>query len=298
MVKVNVLLSTYNGEKYLRTLIDSILNQKGVIVDLLVRDDGSSDKTQEILDYYQRKGKLKWHKGENLKPARSFMQLLKESNDADYYAFADQDDFWLPNKLIAGIKSLLQKDNKPALYFCKTKIVDESLNEIKTKEIKPYLTFGEALVYRFVSGCTMIFNRELRKIINSYKPNFLSMHDIWIYCIAQSIGAKVVYDSHPYILYRQHANNTIGENNNFFQDWKRRLQRVINNKQIRYKVAEELRNGYYPLMKEDNKKIINDFILSKISLRKRIQLLGDKRFLCGDKRTYNFFRFALLINTY
>ena len=78
MYTFSVLMSTYNGERYLRQQIDSILQQEGVKVQLLVRDDGSTDNTLDILNGYAQKGLLKWYQGENLKSARSFLTLLKE----------------------------------------------------------------------------------------------------------------------------------------------------------------------------------------------------------------------------
>ena len=77
MKKVLVLLSTYNGEKYLKEQIDSVLAQKNTDVSILVRDDGSTDKTLEILEKYKKDGKLEWYTGKNLKPAKSFLNLVR-----------------------------------------------------------------------------------------------------------------------------------------------------------------------------------------------------------------------------
>ena len=94
-MKVAVLMSSYNGEKYIRPQIDSILAQEGNFeLSLFVRDDGSTDKTQAILQEYAQKRKLTWYTGNNLGPARSFMDLLKKCKGFNYYAFADQDDYW------------------------------------------------------------------------------------------------------------------------------------------------------------------------------------------------------------
>ena len=120
MKNVTVLMSTYNGETYLKEQIDSILAQEGIRVKLLVRDDGSKDSTQQILDDYSKRGLLEWYKGENLKSARSFMNLVDTvSLDADYYAFSDQDDFWEKDKLSRAIDMLNQFDDvhcKQLLY--------------------------------------------------------------------------------------------------------------------------------------------------------------------------------------
>ena len=106
MQHVNVLLSTYNGKRYMRELIDSIIAQEGVSTDILARDDGSTDgDTQRILDDYQQRGLLTWYQGENLRPAHSFMQLLADAHEAPFYAFADEDDYWQPDKLATAVKA-------------------------------------------------------------------------------------------------------------------------------------------------------------------------------------------------
>ena len=109
MKKVCVLMSTYNGEKYLKEQIDSILKQKGVKVNLLVRDDGSTDNTLSLLEEYKKKGLLDYCCGSNMKPARSFMELLSIAPDSDYYAFSDQDDYWEHDKLFNAVKNTEKK---------------------------------------------------------------------------------------------------------------------------------------------------------------------------------------------
>lgn len=91
---VQVVMSTYNGEKYLKEQIDSILSQEGVDVRLYIRDDGSSDRTTDILASYQEHKNVKIEKGNNLGFAKSFLTALDECDEADYYAFSDQDDVW------------------------------------------------------------------------------------------------------------------------------------------------------------------------------------------------------------
>ena len=95
MKKVTILLSSYNGETYLDEQLESIEAQKDVQTRILVRDDGSTDHTCDILDQWQQKTNLKWYCGENIGPARSFMDLLRQAGDSYYYAFSDQDDYWL-----------------------------------------------------------------------------------------------------------------------------------------------------------------------------------------------------------
>ena len=119
MKKIAVLMCTYNGEKYLKEQIDSIQNQKGVSVFIYVRDDGSKDKTIDILEEYQQKGGLKWFRCKNVGPAVGFMELLYQTarNDFDYFAFSDQDDIWLETKLLNATERIeMCADEKFILY--------------------------------------------------------------------------------------------------------------------------------------------------------------------------------------
>ena len=127
---VCVLMSTYNGEKYIKEQLDSILSQVGVELSVLIRDDGSSDSTLSIIkDYAEQNKNIKYYVGENIKPAQSFIDLIFNSPDADYYALSDQDDVWDKDKLKCAI-DLLQATNpdKPAMYHSNLRIVDGDLN--------------------------------------------------------------------------------------------------------------------------------------------------------------------------
>ena len=129
-VNVAVLMSTYNGKKFIREQIESILNQKGdYLIDLWVRDDGSTDGTQEILEEYASQKKLKMYKGYNLGPALSFLDLLKQCWDYDYYAFSDQDDYWNSDKIKIGVNSLKEMSGLQ-LYFANAELVDSNLRPI------------------------------------------------------------------------------------------------------------------------------------------------------------------------
>ena len=127
MRNILVLMSTYNGEKYLKEQIDSILAQKNVEVTIRVRDDGSTDGTIRILEEYQKCGKLNWYSSTNMGPAKSFLDLVYNAPlKYDYYAFCDQDDYWKEDKLYKAIERLEHFDDKPALYHCELEIVDEN----------------------------------------------------------------------------------------------------------------------------------------------------------------------------
>ena len=262
MRTVTVLISTYNGEKYLVEQLISIRNQMGVNTRIIVRDAGSSDNTCRILDEWQGKGYLTWYKGNNLKSARSFLDLLNNSGDSDYYAFCDQDDFWLEDKLISGIQKLEKHLNKkPSLYFSNYQMVDSNLNKIETPlRKKMYSDIYHSIVSNEVTGCTLIINKALRDIVNRYSPQFISMHDDWIYNICISIGGIIIFDAVPHILYRQHSNNVVGGiKDSFMKKNKTRLSKlVIKGEHLRSKLARELICGYANQMSEE---ILNELTL-------------------------------------
>ena len=200
-------MSTYNGKDYLREQIDSILAQNckekmGVDLKLFIRDDGSKDGTQKILDEYAEKypDKISWYQGENIGVIKSFFELIEKSDvKAEYYAFSDQDDYWHKEKLSAGIeqiKSMTNDDVKePLLYCCSQLLVDENLKEIDntmTRKEKR-ASFENAVVENIVTGCTIVMNKTLRDMAKAYPPKFTVMHDWWFYLLASCYG-KIYYD--------------------------------------------------------------------------------------------------------
>mgnify|MGYP003275716470 CR=1 FL=1 len=204
-------MAAYNGEKYIREQIDSILAQQGVQVELVVRDDGSTDSTKSILDEYQAKGQLSWYTGENLRACRSFLHLLFNAPEREFYAFSDQDDYWHADKLITAVKKLEEcGEEKAMLYFSAKNIVDEKLKPMNTADTAVHnVSYNAAVLNCVASGCTMVFNLEAKKLAASFMPEHATMHDAWIYRLVNAFG-KVVYDSVPHIDYRQHGNNVVG----------------------------------------------------------------------------------------
>lgn len=291
-------MSTYNGERYLRQQIESILNQQDISVSLLVRDDGSVDDTLSILEEYKKKGVLEYYQGDNLGPARSFMHLLQNAPTSDYYAFADQDDVWLPEKLSVAVNSLKGHEEEPALYFCQTQLVDQDLNKKESVVINPLLTFGETLIYKYVSGCTMVLNNELKNVIGLKQPSYIHMHDAWIYLISQAVDAYAYFDKAPHILYRQHSNNVLGLDNGFIPKWKLRLHHLLHVKNERYNQALALNQCYYDVIKERNKQTLNLFLQGKRSILKRLRIIFNKNLRCSDTTTQRLFWCNVLLNKY
>ena len=218
---VCILMSTYNGEKYLEEQLESLVRQERVEMRILVRDDGSKDTTCDILNKWQEKGLLTWYTDENKGPAQSFMDLIYKAPEADYYAFCDQDDVWLPDKLkvaIEKLEALPDIATVPAMYFSTQMLVDADLNELGVNQIDYNFTFGESLLRNPAGGCTTVLNRVLREELAAYHPDFVSMHDSWAYRVCLAIGGHAVYDPVPHILYRQHGHNVVGGKKSFWHE--------------------------------------------------------------------------------
>lgn len=209
--KVQILMSTYNGEEYIREQMDSILGQNYPDVDILVRDDGSTDDTFVILkEYEEYHQNVRAYKGDNIGVNRSFFDLLKNCGDgADYIGFCDQDDYWLPEKIERAVEKLEQM-NGPALYCGAKTLVDASLSVLDKQPrqlVRP--GFGNAVIESICSGCTLLMTRELTDLIRERLPEDVIHHDWWCYMAATYLG-DMYYDSNSYIYYRQHASNEVG----------------------------------------------------------------------------------------
>lgn len=255
MERVIVLMSTYNGEKFIREQLDSILYQEGVDVRILARDDGSSDRTLEILDEYKQRGKLDYYTGENLGPARSFMDLVYTAPEAGYYAFCDQDDVWVQGKLKNAI-GLLREIKDAALYYHAMNIVDESLvkydyyfrKEVYARSLEYSCLFGDE-----IAGCTMVFNRALLEAARKYEPQFITMHDGWLHRVCLSVGGEVTGDDTAYIYYRQHPSNAVGMHKISLSE---RIKNRKKNERKFSRLAGEMLAGYSECMTQSEKEFL------------------------------------------
>ncbi len=271
MEKVVVLMSTYNGEKYLRNQIDSLIDQEGVEVEILVRDDGSSDDTIKILEEYKKNRyvKLEYYLGKNMGPARSFLDLMKHAQEADYYALCDQDDTWLSDKLKIAVDSIKRIYSKaflheiPVLYYGMPRFADNDGNLLKGPKgiYEKSLDFPSCLIKSNSTGCTMVFNRKLLEIINSKTPGSITMHDEWLHKVCLALGGQIVYDEDVHILYRQHGGNTIGGQLSIMKVIKRYLKTMFRPDCIRSKCISSLVECYGPEMAKRN-----------VELAKKVQL--------------------------
>ncbi len=210
---VTVVLATYNGEKYLREQLDSLLCQEGVSVKILVRDDGSEDRTKDILDEYQRRGLLTWYTGEHLNVQKGYLDLLKNAPKSDYYAFCDQDDVWDGKKLLYAVTELDELPaDRPSMYYCGQRLVDEDLKLLSTHRITTDRNATTNFLISNVAGCTAVFNQVLVDAVNRASPKFILMHDSWLFKVCLALGGNYYADSAAHINYRQHGNNVAGLN--------------------------------------------------------------------------------------
>ena len=300
-----ILLSTYNGQDYIKDQLNSLLNQKKVKVHLLVRDDGSTDNTIEILNNYTSSFES-FHliEGTNIGSKYSFLTLIqnayKLSMNFEYYAFCDQDDYWNENKIFFAINKLDKlKSNSSKLYIGQTQLVDANLNFLKTDYLKIKLTFEESLMIYCATGCTMVFNNNLLKKIGNKTPSYFVMHDTWVYQVCLAIGGNVVFDNKPYILYRQHDKNVLGGKKNFFNTLKTRLKKIFVKKENeRYNSAIALLNDFKKEILVKNKNTLINIKDYRISIRKRFSLIFNTQLVTSKLKNNISFRVAVLLGIY
>lgn len=271
--RTQVLLSTFNGAKYLEPLLQSVLNQDYPKLEIIVRDDGSTDGTVPLLEHYCKLySNVKLLKGENIGPAQSFLELLRLA-DADYVAFCDQDDVWEIDKLsrAEGFLGAVAEDI-PALYCARVRIVDENLRPIGLSRM-PHrgLSFENALVENVATGCTILINAKARELINRHTPSFMLMHDWWAYLVVSAFG-KVVYDPLPKVYYRQHSANVIGvKTGSHF--WLARVERFLRegSKRLVRRQAQEFATVYGARLPPDKGAILARFLEGRTTLYQKIR---------------------------
>lgn len=290
MKKVLIMLSTYNGNRYLREQLDSLYSQEGVDIHILVRDDESKDNTMSILEqYFVERGNMSIIKGSNIGAGPSFLSLVNDAatkfTEYDYYAFSDQDDVWFKNKIISGVDALENRNNKYKLYISNSTITDAELHPISPSGIKFVNSFGANLVANHILGCTMLLNKSLLLEVNkintvSYKISNgeIPIHDGWTAFVAYSLGADVVYNAESMMYYRQHGNNVIGSGGGLFRILLNRIKRytgtVTHVKANRSIIALQVLGNEIP---KKNKQLMELVANYKGNIKSKVRLLLDKR---------------------
>ena len=285
-------MSTYNGARYLAEQIDSVLAQdirQTATLELLVRDDGSTDSTHEILNRYQAENKLTWYTGSNLRPEKSFWHLLQNAPDADFYAFCDQDDYWHPDKLSRAVAKLteLSEPSLPLLYCSAFIATDEHRNPISVEKnpLNRYTDYAHALIYSTAPGCTFVFNRAARQAAMQYdmERNQVVIHDWLIHKIVTILGGRMVYDPEARIDYRQHGNNAIGVHATGLGDFTARVRRFLSGsgRQTRSRCARALLDVYGRQVSPEVLWALELVANYPSDLRLKVAFWKDRRFLTG-----------------
>ena len=215
-MKVNIVMSTYNGEKYLADQIKSIQSQTFEDWQLLIRDDGSSDNTPSIIrDMAKKDDRIHFindGQNENYGVIKSFYHLVKYDS-SDYYFFSDQDDVWLPEKIEVTLKrAQIESSDNPLLVYTDLKVVNEDLEVLQESMIKSQSYHAntelvQELTENTVTGGTMMINKALADKWQVYDN--LLMHDWYLALLAASLG-KLIYIDQATQLYRQHEANVLG----------------------------------------------------------------------------------------
>lgn len=298
--KVAILISTYNGEKYLREQLDSILNQTYKNIEIVIRDDGSQDSTIEIIKEYQKKySNIVLKEGTNVGFIKSFFQLLRITN-ADYYAYCDQDDIWIENKIELAVNLLNQADNsKPNMAFGNSDYYDENMNLISVGEKGKSFSFQNSLYECVSQGMTMTINELAKQIIIDNMPEKCLFHDWWTYMICSGMG-EILYSDETVVKYRRFAKNATAEGQSTLKVFLWRIEKLISDsgmKDIRIQQLE-YKKMFYSKLDNKNQKILDIFVQEKYNflkaLRKTFYPQKLRRKLTDDLMVRILFLFGIL----
>lgn len=229
---VAILLTTYNGAKYLEEQLQSIIRQTHTCWTLYVSDDGSTDDTLQIIESYRGLlgcERVRLLQGPRRGFAQNFLSLIRNPKVCgDYFSFCDQDDIWFPDKLERSLAQIPRIEQGPALYCSRTRLIDEKGREIGYSPLfdRPP-AFCNALVQSLAGANTMLLNPVARALLAQVPLEApVVSHDWLSYLLVSGCGGQVRYDPEPTLDYRQHGGNLIGSNSGF-GDRLRRVQKMF-----------------------------------------------------------------------
>lgn len=292
--KVIICMSTYNGEKYVKEQIESLLNQTYKNIEIYIRDDGSKDGTIQILEDYETQGKIHFIKGENVGVVNSFYECLKEAYEkGEIFAYCDQDDKWHEDKIERAVKALNNDEQDiPLLYFSEFNYCDENLKFLNKSNVnKKGASFENSIVECISFGISEVFNKKLAQKILETDTDEICFHDWWAYMIAAGMG-KVLYDNEATVEYRRtgsnvspsgkgklelqiyrvkkfllgkYFNNIREQTNKFKIQFENELdaknKKVINLFSLKYNFVKSIKKTFYPKMFRQN---VFDEILCRV----------------------------------
>lgn len=261
-MKIDILMATYNGEKYLREQLDSILEQSFSDFRLLISDDASNDSTRDILNEYVGKDNrvIVFLQNKNLGVVKNF-ELLMEKVESEFFMFADQDDVWQKDKIKNSIEKL--EETNCDLVYTNLEVVNENLDLINKsywklkgfeKKIK-YNNFESLYLNNYITGCTMLVKSKwLDKILPLPTKSKYILHDYWTALIVSRFG-KITCIEEPQVKYRQHISNSIGS--------KRRSDEIKNFEDMRNLFIDVKRDHFKTFIK--NEDVFDDENISNLN---------------------------------
>ncbi len=282
---IAVLLSSYNGEKYIGEQINSILNQEinECELFLIIRDDGSTDSTVGTLEKYAASNpNISIIKGENKGLVASFFELLSYAREADYdfYAFSDQDDYWCQGKLRIAIDSLREKE-EPCMYASCSEVADMALNATgKTTQKKHRdITFYNSAIQNFCPGHNQVLNKALADFVlkNTVYEKDIYSQDLWITNVAALTG-EIIFDNTPHTLYRQHINNQLSYGKGKLGWIKDHINRL--KKQEGKKITTQLEcfsRQYKDYLSEEQENEIRRFVEARHNFASRVKYIAGTK---------------------
>jgi glycosyltransferase involved in cell wall biosynthesis len=295
--KILILLSTYNGEKYLIQQLNSLYNQTYRNLKIIARDDNSLDGTLNILKSYNIEI---IPSNKNIGAKKSFSILLEyalNNTDSEYFMFCDQDDIWNNNKIEKTLNKIQELEclykKIPLLIHTDLEIVNKKLDTInKSMWDYEYINpnnnkLNNLLLQNTATGCTMMINRQLANLSLPIPDNCI-MHDWWIALVASKFG-KIGFISEPTIKYRQHEDNDTGAKRfGYIMAIKKAYSIIFSKNRYNYLSKHILQSESFLLhyrTKLDNntKSILGDFsnIKNKSFFQKRKIIIKNKFFKTG-----------------
>jgi glycosyltransferase involved in cell wall biosynthesis len=276
-------MSTYNGSEYVREQINSILNQKEIDVYLIIRDDGSTDDTLEIIKCFQSScpNIIRIIKGENVGIHKSFAELMAQNiTNTDFVAFSDQDDVWDSDKLITAISQMIKE--KSDFYSSASRLVDTKLNYLggttANKKLQDhYMNSVSSLLSPGTQGCTIVVTNDFFCFLKAKGiPDYYG-HDTWITVVAYYLK-KCIYDDIPHMSYRQHNKSWTGNRKDKFRQLRREFHFFIQGMN-RYRVlAQDLLNKYELELSDVDRIVISLMSKEKKSFSERLKLITIRHF--------------------
>lgn len=313
--RVLVLMTTYNGQAYVHDQIKSILGQRGVDVTLRISDDCSTDSTYRILETWaaQHDNIELVYNSENRGITRNVMDLVYSApaDEYDFFAIADQDDIWLPSKLLEASHRIFSNTSRPELYYANVRNIDERGKTISF-EYAPYKVCAEhpaslLLVQNWCLGCTLLMNGALVKLLRAHPVyDFARMYDAWIHAVALYCGGFVYPDlDHHYVKRRITGGNAVGimnqERSKSFLLKKALHWLFVRDEEVSRKHTEfaaALLREYRDDMLPETAQLVEDVATRQVSFGARWRLWRRKDICMPTKTRTHWLRWMVLLNRF